>query len=69
LLPHGAALSVLRDVQYFDHQGIAGGVTSLLVWSGLGLLLLTIGAMRPPRNAETGPITGTGTEIPERTAF
>lgn len=47
LLPHGAALSVLRDVQYFDHQGIAGGVTGLLVWCGLGLLFLAVGALRP----------------------
>ncbi|MFF5522875.1 hypothetical protein [Streptomyces coeruleorubidus] len=47
LLPHGAATSTLRDVQYFNHQGITGGVTSLLMWSGLGLLLLGTGALRP----------------------
>ena len=54
VLPQGAALSVLRGVQYFGNQGIAAGLLCLMVWAlaGLGLLVAT-GLRWPHRRAVT----------------
>ncbi|EIV96180.1 hypothetical protein [Frankia sp. QA3] len=59
--PHGGGLSVLRGVQYFDGRGIASGVVCLVVWAGVGLLLLAGAAFRTGLRtgaAATAPTTG-----------
>jgi hypothetical protein len=40
VLPQGAALSVLRGVQYFGGRGIGTGLLCLTIWAAAGLVLL-----------------------------
>lgn len=58
LLPHGAALDILRGVQYFDGAGIGSGILTLALWGGLGLAALTITAHRSRPESQTWPDDG-----------
>jgi hypothetical protein len=46
LLPQGAALSVLRGVQYFGDRGTAAGLLCLSIWGVAGLVLLAAAGLR-----------------------
>jgi hypothetical protein len=63
-LPHGAALDILRGVQYFDGAGIGAGILTLAIWGGLGLAALTVTAHRsrsaPDTRPDDGPRFGEG---------
>jgi hypothetical protein len=50
VLPQGAALSVLRGVQYFGDHGIGTGLLCLTIWAAAGLLLLGIAGLRASRH-------------------
>lgn len=55
LLPPGAAASLLRSVAFFDGAAALGPLTVLLVWAGIALALLGVGALRG-RQVETAPV-------------
>ncbi|MEZ5223711.1 MAG: hypothetical protein R2743_19640 [Ilumatobacteraceae bacterium] len=63
-LPHGAAIDLIRGVQYFDGAGIGGAVITLAMWATLGLVGL-YATLRFPRTltrvenqiSETSPFT------------
>jgi hypothetical protein len=50
VLPQGAALSVLRGVQYFGDRGIGTGLLCLTIWAAAGLVLLGAAGLRAPRH-------------------
>ena len=50
VLPQGAALSVLRGVQYFGGRGIGTGLLCLTIWAAAGLVLLGAAGLRAPRH-------------------
>ena len=52
ILPHGAGLSVIRGIQYFDGHGIGAGVLHLTLWGTAGITLLAVAAARGKRTAE-----------------
>ncbi|MBF6415089.1 ABC transporter permease [Nocardia cyriacigeorgica] len=52
LLPPGAAASLLRSVAFFDGAGATGPLVVLLVWAGLAVVLLAIGAVRERRGSD-----------------
>ncbi|WP_036567383.1 hypothetical protein [Nocardia sp. BMG51109] len=51
LLPPGAAATLFRSVAFFDGNGAAAPLITLLCWSAFALLLLGLGALRPRRQA------------------
>ncbi|MET7842572.1 hypothetical protein ABZT45_28920 [Streptomyces sp. NPDC005356] len=51
VLPHGAALSALRGVQYFDGHGVTAGLVCCAVWAAGGILLLARAAHKASRSA------------------
>jgi len=56
VLPQGAALSVVRGVQYFGDRGIDLGLLCLLIWALAGLALLGATVFRDAlRNWPSGP--------------
>ena len=50
LLPQGAALSVLRGVQYFGDRGTGTGLLCLTVWAAAGLVLFGVAGLRASRH-------------------
>jgi hypothetical protein len=50
VLPHGAALSVVRGVQYFGDRGNGPGLLCLAIWATAGLALLCAAGLRSVRN-------------------
>jgi hypothetical protein len=56
LLPQGAALSVLRGVQYFGDRGLGTGLLGLTIWAAAGMALLGVAGLRASRHhpAATG---------------
>ena len=49
VLPHGAALSVLRGVQYFGDRGNGPGLLCLAIWAVAGLALPCAAGVRGVR--------------------
>ena len=58
LLPQGAALSVLRSVQYFSDRGAGSGLACLVIWAAAGLALLSAAGLREMRSrpAQSGSV-------------
>ncbi|MFF2133790.1 hypothetical protein ACFVW1_52485 [Streptomyces olivochromogenes] len=56
VLPHGAALSVVRGIQYFDGTGIADGVICLSLWAVIGTALLAAAAFRRTTTDRTATV-------------
>src|SRR5690606_38774950 len=52
LLPPGAAASLLRSVAFFDGAGATGPLVVLLVWAGVAVALLAVGAIRERRSSD-----------------
>jgi hypothetical protein len=50
VLPQGAALSVLRGVQYFGDRGMGTGLLCLAIWAVAGLVLLGVAGLRASRH-------------------
>ena len=50
VLPQGAALSVLRGVQYFGGRGIGTGLLCLTIWAAAGLVLLGVAGLMAPHH-------------------
>ena len=50
VLPQGAALSVLRGVQYFGDRGMGTGLLCLTIWAAAGLVLLGVAGLRASRH-------------------
>ena len=55
VLPQGAALSVVRGVQYFGGRGIDLGLLCLLIWALAGLGLLGATVFAHPTSGDTYP--------------
>ncbi|MFE3447203.1 hypothetical protein ACFXNW_29580 [Nocardia sp. NPDC059180] len=52
MLPPGAAASLLRSVAFFDGAGATGPLVVLLVWAGVAVTLLGVGAIRERRGTD-----------------
>jgi hypothetical protein len=50
VLPQGAALSVLRGVQYFGDRGMGTGLLCLTLWAAAGLVLFGVAGLRASRH-------------------
>jgi hypothetical protein len=50
VLPQGAALSVLRGVQYFGDRGTGTGLLCLTIWAAAGLVLFGVAGLRASRH-------------------
>jgi hypothetical protein len=64
LMPPGAGGNLLRSVAFFDGAGGGGHLTVLLVWAGLGLTAIMVGALKNRRKvAPPAPVPVANREV------